>query len=72
MLVYLAQVGAEVTAGQPIFDVVNPVDGIRTTTVSHTNGVFYMRREVRYVKPGDQIGRVSGARAFRAGNLLSP
>jgi len=31
-----------------------------------------MGREVRFVKPGDQIGRVSGARAYRTGKLLSP
>ncbi|WP_454726726.1 MULTISPECIES: succinylglutamate desuccinylase/aspartoacylase family protein [Cupriavidus] len=72
LLVYRAQVGERVAAGQPLFDIVDPVEGTRSTTVSHTDGVFYMGREVRYVKPGDQIGRVSGARAFRTGKLLSP
>lgn len=72
ILVYRTPVGATVRPGQALFDIVDPVDGTRTTMESHTEGVFYMGREVRFVRPGDQIGRVSGARAYRTGKLLSP
>jgi predicted deacylase len=70
LLVYRAQVGGEVKAGQPLFDVVDPIGGGRTVVASHLDGVFYMGRDVRFVKPGDPVGRVSGERAFREGKLL--
>ncbi|MGO4307269.1 hypothetical protein [Cupriavidus sp. RAF12] len=72
MLVYRTEVGGVVRPGQALFDIVDPITGARTTMSSKTEGIFYMGRDVRMVKPGDQIGRVSGARAFRVGNLLGP
>ena len=66
----LVEDGAMVKAGQPLFDVVDPIGGGRTVVASHLDGVFYMGRDVRFVKPGDPVGRVSGERAFREGKLL--
>ncbi|MGY2292494.1 succinylglutamate desuccinylase/aspartoacylase family protein [Pseudomonas sp. SDO528_S397] len=71
VLVHRAAVGSRIEPGQALFDIVDPHSG-KTTTVSSTNsGVFYMRRDVRFVKPGDPLGRVSGATPIRSGKLLS-
>lgn len=71
ILVYRARMGDPVEVGQPLFDIVDPVSAQRTTIVSRTAGVFYMGRDVRFVKLGDPLGRVSGAKVMRTGNLLS-
>src|SRR5471032_25789 len=71
VLVHRAAVGSRIEAGQALFDIVDPQTGETTTLDSHTNGVLYMRRDIRFVKPGDPLGRVSGAIPIRSGKLLS-
>lgn len=71
VLVYRAEIGARIEVGQPLFDIVEPVSGASTTVASQTAGVFYMGRDVRFVRHGDPIGRVSGAKVQRSGKLLS-
>lgn len=71
ILIHRVKVGERVNVGQPVFDVLDTVSGQCTTLHSHTQGVLYMRRDVRYVRAGDPLGRVSGAVAQREGMLLS-
>ncbi|WP_374726876.1 succinylglutamate desuccinylase/aspartoacylase family protein [Paraburkholderia strydomiana] len=71
ILIHRVKVGETVDIGQPVFDVLDTVSGQCTTLQSHTQGVLYMRRDVRYVRAGDPLGRVTGAVAQRAGMLLS-
>lgn len=71
VLVHRAAVGSRIEAGQALFDIVDPHSGKTVTISSHTTGVLYMRRDVRFVKPGDPLGRVSGATPIRSGKLLS-
>jgi predicted deacylase len=71
VLVHRAAVGSRIEAGQALFDIVDPHSGQATTVCSHNTGVLYMRRDVRFVKPGDPLGRVSGATPIRSGKLLS-
>lgn len=71
VLVYRARVGGAVEAGQPIFDIVDPISGFRKTVMSRNAGVLYMARDVRFVKLGDPLGRISGTKVLRTGNLLS-
>ncbi|TDF77689.1 succinylglutamate desuccinylase/aspartoacylase family protein [Pseudomonas sp. H9] len=71
ILVHRVPVGSRVQIGQALFDIVDPSSGETTTLSSHTAGVLYMRREIRYVKPGDPLGRVSGVVPIRTGKLLS-
>jgi predicted deacylase len=71
VLVHRAAVGSRIEAGQALFDIVDPHSGQVTTVNSHNTGVLYMRRDVRFVKPGDPLGRVSGATPIRSGKLLS-
>ncbi|MNL09559.1 Succinylglutamate desuccinylase / Aspartoacylase family protein [compost metagenome] len=70
ILVHRVPVGSHVQAGQALFDIVDPSSGETTTLCSHNTGVLYMRREIRYVKPGDPLGRVSGPVPIRTGKLL--
>ncbi|WP_213939775.1 succinylglutamate desuccinylase/aspartoacylase family protein [Pseudomonas sp. dw_612] len=70
ILVHRVPVGSQVQAGQALFDIVDPTTGEATTISSHNTGVLYMRREIRYVKPGDPLGRVSGPVPIRTGKLL--
>ena len=71
VLVYRVRVGDAVHVGQPLFDIVDPVSGHCVTIASQTAGVLYMGRDARFVRLGDPLGRVSGSRIIRSGNLLS-
>ena len=70
VLVHRATLGALIEVGQPVFDIVDPLTGGVTTLVSRTQGVMYMRRDVRFVNAGDPLGRVTGHRSQRTGMLL--
>ncbi|MFL9959421.1 M14 family metallopeptidase [Paraburkholderia nemoris] len=71
ILLHCVEAGADVRVGQQIFVIVDTVDGTRTSIHSRTAGIFYMRRDARYVRQGDPLGRVSGHEVIRSGNLLS-
>jgi uncharacterized protein len=71
ILVHRAGVGERIRTGQALFDIVDPVSGERTTVHSRTEGVLYMRRDIRLVRYGDPLGRVSGKTPQRTGYLLS-
>lgn len=62
-----AKIGDTIRVGQPLFDIVDPLTDETTTLASNTEGVFYMRRAIRFVTAGAPLGRVTGTRAFRTG-----
>ncbi|MGU7770165.1 succinylglutamate desuccinylase/aspartoacylase family protein [Burkholderia sp. MR1-5-21] len=70
ILVHRAAVGATIRAGDPLFDIVDPLTEAITTVRSQTDGVFYMRRAIRFVTAGAPLGRVTGAVPVRSGVLL--
>ncbi|VVD97702.1 succinylglutamate desuccinylase [Pandoraea iniqua] len=70
ILVHRAALGKMVEVGQPVFDIVAPLTGEVHTVSSRTQGVLYMRRDVRFVNAGDPLGRVTGQRVQRSGMLL--
>jgi predicted deacylase len=70
VLLHRVDEGARVKAGDEMFVIVDPHEGTRTSVHSKTSGVFYMRRDVRYVRAGDPLGRVTGDKAWRSGYLL--
>ncbi len=70
ILVHRASIGAMVRAGDPLFDIVDPLTDETTTIVSQTDGVLYMRRAVRFVTAGSPLGRVTGTQPVRTGVLL--
>jgi uncharacterized protein len=70
ILIHRASIGDTIRVGQPLFDIVDPLTDETTTISSNTEGVFYMRRAIRFVTAGAPLGRVTGAKAFRTGVLL--
>ncbi|WP_323120240.1 succinylglutamate desuccinylase/aspartoacylase family protein [Burkholderia alba] len=70
VLVHRAEVGATIRAGDPLFDIVDPLTDCITTVSSRTDGVFYMRRAIRFVTAGAPLGRVTGVVPVRSGMLL--
>ena len=70
ILVHRASIGARIEAGDPLFDIVDPITSAVTTIHSNNTGIFYMRRAIRFVSQGAPLGRVTGTTAFRTGKLL--
>jgi predicted deacylase len=70
ILIHRAKIGATIRVGQALFDIVDPLTDETTTIASKTEGVFYMRRAIRFVTAGAPLGRVTGTRPFRTGVLL--
>ena len=70
ILVHRAKIGDTIRAGDPLFDIIDPLTDETTTVESHTDGVLYMRRAIRFVTTGAPLGRVTGTRPVRTGVLL--
>jgi predicted deacylase len=70
IVVYRAKVGARLKAGEPVFDIVDPISDAVTTVTTTNDGVFYMRRAIRFVYAGAPMGRVTGEKAIRSGVLI--
>jgi len=70
ILVHRAETGDLIRAGDPLFDIVDPLTDETITLRSSTDGVFYMRRAIRFVTTGAPLGRVTGTRPIRTGVLL--
>jgi predicted deacylase len=70
VLVHRAAVGAHLKAGDPVFDIVDPITDEVTTLTTKNDGIFYMRRAIRFVIAGAPLGRVTGAIPFRTGVLI--
>jgi uncharacterized protein len=70
ILVHRAAPGAWIRAGDPLFDIVDPLTDETLTVHSQTEGIFYMRRAIRFVTAGAPLGRVTGTRPVRTGVLL--
>lgn len=64
--------GAWVREGQPLCDVVDPVEGRVETLTSPVEGLFYARENLRFVTAGSRVCKVAGREAMRSGKLLSP
>lgn len=71
VLVYTRDLGERVAPGDAIADLIDPVSGITTVVRASVAGVFFARSAHRHVLRGMNIGKVAGATAFRAGDLLS-
>jgi predicted deacylase len=71
VLVFLRELGATLRSGEPLAEIVNPLDGAATVLASPADGVFYARESRRFVPAGTRIAKVAGRVAVRSGNLLS-
>lgn len=70
VLVFRAEVGAWIEAGQPIADIVDPLTDQVTTLNATTTGVLYARHLLGFASAGLAVAQVAGATAFRTGALL--
>jgi predicted deacylase len=70
VLVFLKQLGEHVEAGDAIADLIDPVSGTVSTLRPTVPGVFFARTAHRHLLRGMAVGKVAGAKAFRAGKLL--
>ena len=70
VLVFRAEVGAWIEAGQPVADIVDPLTDQVTTLNATTTGVLYARHLLGFASAGLSVAQVAGATAFRTGALL--
>jgi len=63
--------GAVVTAGQPLVDIVDPLDDRVTTLASQYGGVVYAQENRHYATTGMELAKIATATAFKTGKLLS-
>lgn len=71
VLVYHAELGAELRVGDLIAELIEPVSGESTPLRSPVDGLHYAREQQRWVQAGQSIARVAGREATRTGKLLS-
>ncbi|GJJ01270.1 succinylglutamate desuccinylase/aspartoacylase [Duganella rhizosphaerae] len=71
ILVYTRDLGARVAPGDAVADLIDPVSGETTAIRAGVAGVFFARSAHRHVIRGMNVGKVAGAQAYRAGDLLS-
>ncbi len=71
ILVFRAEVGARVRAGDAIADIVDPHSGAVVEAEAPCDGVMFARIAQRFVTKGMRIAKVAGTTAQRTGKLLS-
>ncbi|MBB4040692.1 hypothetical protein GGR34_002349 [Microvirga flocculans] len=70
ILVFKAQVGDRVKAGDAIADVIDPLTGATVQAKAPCDGVMFARVALRFVTRGMRIAKVAGTTAQRTGKLL--
>ena len=68
---FLQPVGAQVAVGDPLFEVLDPLDDRHSIVRASTSGVLYVRERLRFAQPGLWLAKVAGAQSIRQGRLLS-
>lgn len=68
---FLQPVGARVKAGDPLFEVIDPLSDRHSTVCASTDGVLYVRERMRFAQPGLWLAKVAGRTPIRQGRLLS-
>ncbi len=71
IVVFTAEVGNRVKAGDVIAEIVDPHTGAVTQAKAGTDGVMFARILLRFAVQGQRLAKVAGARAWRTGKLLS-
>lgn len=68
---YLQPLGAQVAAGDPLFEVIDPLSGQHSVVRASIAGILYARERLRFAQPGLWLAKVAGAAPIRSGRLLS-
>jgi predicted deacylase len=70
VVVFAAQVGQRLQAGDLVAEVIDPVANRTHRIVAGVAGILYARIRERYATAGSELGKIAGATAFRTGELL--
>ena len=70
VVVFRAEVGDTLAAGDPVAELIDPLANTVTTVRAEVAGVLYARTSDRYVLPHDDLANIAGSVAYRTGNLL--
>jgi uncharacterized protein len=70
VLVYVREVGEQLSVGDAVADIVHPISGAVTTVHAQVAGCLFARHTARWAMPGMEIAKIAGAVAFRTGPLL--
>ena len=68
---FLQPLGARVKVGDPLFEVIDPLDDRHSVVRASTDGVLYVRERMRFAQPGLWLAKVAGKTPIRQGRLLS-
>lgn len=68
---FLQPVGARVEVGDPLFEVIDPLEDRHSIVRASTAGVLYVRERLRFAQPGLWLAKVAGQQPIRQGRLLS-
>lgn len=71
VLTYLRLPGDDISTGDVVAEVIDPLTGQTTPICATVDGVLYARHIVRWATTGLDVGKVSGHRPLRSGYLLS-
>ncbi|MFY7866729.1 succinylglutamate desuccinylase/aspartoacylase family protein [Roseateles sp.] len=71
ILLFFKSPGDEVSAGEKVAEVVDPLTDQRTPLCARFAGRLFARVSRRYVSAGMRVCKVAGQQAFRSGKLLS-
>lgn len=72
IVVYHAQPGQQVNAGDVIADLIDPESGQVESLRAQSAGVLYARSATRWATPGARIAKIAGRTLARTGRLLGP
>ncbi|NCT85225.1 MAG: succinylglutamate desuccinylase [Comamonadaceae bacterium] len=70
VLTFLKEVGEEVSAGDVLAHVIDPITAQVTELKSPVDGLFFARDFLRFANAGMRVAKVSGREAKRTGKLL--
>ncbi|MBV9523379.1 MAG: succinylglutamate desuccinylase/aspartoacylase family protein, partial [Alphaproteobacteria bacterium] len=78
ILVYKAELGARIDAGEVVAEIIDPLAAdpaqARCPVEAAGGGLFYQRKRLRHIRPGQAFARIAGTRPLpiRTGRLLEP
>ncbi|CAI8909079.1 MULTISPECIES: succinylglutamate desuccinylase/aspartoacylase family protein [Pseudomonas] len=68
---YLQPLGAWVSAGDPLFEVIDPLSDRHSVVRASIDGILYARERLRFAQPGLWLAKVAGTTPIRHGRLLT-
>ena len=71
VVLFGAQLGQRIEAGQTIGEVLDPLSGHTEPLISRVSGILFARSATRYAFRGERVAKIAGAKPFRTGKLLS-